>query len=62
MNGGKTTAKKSAEEIKRLIGDNWLVLISNIKCGQFDFNISPAKRGDFVVFTIDDKLFQICRY
>ena len=62
MNGGKTTAKKSAEEIKRLIGDNWLVLISNIKSGKFDFNISPAKRGDFVVFTIDDKLFQICRY
>ena len=60
--GGKNTAKQSAEDIKRIIGDNWLVLISNIKTGQFDFNISPAKKGDFAVFSLDNKLFQICRY
>ena len=62
MKGGKNTAKQSAEDIKRIIGDNWLVLISDIKTVQFDFNISPAKKGDFVVFSLDNKLFQICRY
>ena len=62
MKGEKNTAKKAAEEIKRIIGDNWLVFISKIKTGQFDFNISPAKSGDFAVFSLDNKIFQICRY
>ena len=61
-NGEKNTAKKAAEDIKRMIGDNWLVFISKIKTAQFDFNISPAKNGDFAVFSLDNRIFQICRY
>ena len=60
--GGKNLAKFSAEEIKNILGDNWLVLISNLKCGQFDFNLSPALKGDFAIFSLDNKLFQVCRY
>ena len=62
MKGGKNTAKKSAEDIKKQIGHNWLVLISNVDSDEFDFNISPSKKGDFVIFSLDDKLFQICKY
>ena len=62
MKGKKNTAKKAAEAIKEMLGDNWLVLISYLKNGHFDFNISPSKIGDFVVFSLDNKLFQICRY
>ena len=60
--GGKNLAKFSAEEIKNILGDNWLVLISNLKCGQFDFNLSPALKGDFAIFSLNNKLFQVCRY
>ena len=59
---GKNTARKCAEAIKQKLGDNWLVLISDLTGGKFDFNISPAKKGDFIVFSLDNKLFQICRY
>ncbi len=62
MKGGKNIAKISAEAIKQKFGDNWLVLISNLNGGKFDFSISPSKKGDFIVFSLDDKLFQICRY
>lgn len=60
--GGKSTARLCAEVIKRKLGDNWLVFISDLKCRAFDFNISIAKNGDFIVFSLDNKLFQICRY
>ena len=59
---GTNTAKYSAEEIKQILGDNWLVLITDVNCGQFDFNVSPAQKGDFAVFSLDQKLFLICRY
>ena len=62
LKGGKNIAKISAEAIKQKFGDNWLVLISNLNGGKFDFSISPSKKGDFIVFSLDDKLFQICRY
>ena len=60
--GGLMTAKKSAELIKGLLGSNWLILISYLNCQQFDFNISAAKAGDYIVFSLDRRLFQICRY
>ena len=62
MKGGKFIARSASEAIKRKLGDNWLILISNLKCGQFDFNLSPGKKGDFLVFSLDNKLFQVCRY
>jgi hypothetical protein len=37
-------------------------MISDLDCGQFDFSLSPAKKGDFIVFSLDKKLFQVCRY
>ena len=59
---GKNIAKLSAEEIKDILGDEWLVFISNIKCREFDFNISPALKEDFAVFSLDDRFFQVFRY
>ena len=62
IKGGCKAAKNLSEEIKSKLGDNWLVMISDLNCGQFDFSISPAKKGDFIVFSLDKKLFQVCRY
>ena len=62
MKCGKSTARICAEAIKRKLGDNWLVMISDLKCGKFDFHVSIAKKEDFIVFSLDNKLFQICKY
>ena len=59
---GKNIAKLSAEEIKDILGDEWLVFISDIKCREFDFNISPALKDDFAVFSLDNRFFQVFRY
>ena len=62
MKGGLMTAKYSAEGIEKSLGNNWLVMISDLDCGEFDFSISAAKKGDFIMFSLDNKLFQVCRY
>ena len=62
MKGQICTATKSAREIKRLLGDNWLIFISNINCKTFDFSISSGKKENFISFSFDNKLFQIYRY
>ena len=62
MKGGLMTAKYSAEGIEKALGNNWLVMISDLDCGEFDFSISQAKKGDFIMFSLDKKLFQVCRY
>ena len=62
MKGKICTATKAAREIKRLLGSNWLIFISNINCKNFDFSISSGKKEDFISFTFDNRLFQIYRY
>ena len=59
---GSNIAKFSVEEIKELLDDNWLVLVTDVNWGQFDFNISASQKGNFAVFSLDNKLFIICRY
>ena len=55
-------ARRVSVEIKAELGYNWLVMISDLDCGQFDFSLSPAKKGDFMVFSLDKRIFQICKY
>ena len=62
LNGKIMTATKAANDIKKLIGDNWLVFISNINNKDYDFCISAGKKDDYVSFSLDDKLFQIYKY
>ena len=60
--GEKNTAKLSSEAIQKLLGDDWLVFISNIKCRDFDFYLSPAQKNYIAVFSLDNKFFQVCKY
>ena len=62
MKGRLMTAKYAAEKIQKILGNNWLVMISDLDCGEFDFSISQAKKGDYIMFSLDKKLFQVCRY
>ena len=62
MKGRIGIAMKASEELKSALGGNWLIFISNLKCKQFDFNISSIQKGNFVIFSLDNRLFQICKY
>ena len=60
--GSINTAKKAAEYIKLNLGGNWLVLISSLSFKKFDYFISNAKKSDLLIFSLGNKLFNICRY
>ena len=60
--GVKNTAKKAAEYIKQNLGGNWMVLISSLSFKKFDYFISSAKKGDLLIFSLGNKLFNVCRY
>ena len=60
--GGKNTAIHSAETIKQILGGEWMVFISDLQFREFDFYLSPGQQKDCVVFSLDNKFFQVCRY
>ena len=62
LNGKELTAKKSAIEIKRILGGNWLVFISNPENKDFDFCLSVGKQENYIAFVFCNKLFQVYRY
>ena len=62
MKGEKSIAKKAAEALEKKLGKNWLIMISNINCGEFNFSLSSANKDDFIIFILDNKLFQVCKY
>ena len=62
MKGGKLTAEKSAEAIKQRLGHEWLVFISNFNSGEYDCNLSLAKKEDVIIFGLNNKLIQVCRF
>jgi serine/threonine protein kinase len=62
VKGKKYTAIKAAREMKKLLGNNWVVVISNIGCNSFDFCLSCVNKSDLVSFSYENILFQIYRY
>ena len=61
LRGASQTAKEAGENIKRTLGGDWLVFISNVGYENFDFSMTRVKGGDFMAFSLDNKKFQICR-
>ena len=50
-----------ANSIKQKIGGEWFVFISPVGIKDYDFALSSVKGGDFMSFSLDNTLFQICR-
>ena len=50
-----------AESIRRAIGGDWFVFISDLGIEDFDFSLTRVKGGDFIAFSLDRKKFQVCR-
>ena len=59
--GASQTARIAGEDIKRQLGGDWLVFISNVGYENFDFSLTRVKGGDFMAFSLDSKKFQVCR-
>ena len=61
LRGASQTAREAGENIKRTLGGDWLVFISNLGYENFDFSMTRVKGGDFMAFSLDNKKFQVCR-
>ena len=50
-----------ANTIKQRIGGEWFVFVSPVGIKDYDFALSSVKGGDFMSFSLDNPLFQVCR-
>lgn len=50
-----------ANLIKSSIGGEWFVCCSPLQNKNFDFCISSVSGGDFMSFSLDSVLFEVCR-
>ena len=62
LKGAISTAQNSAEKICQTIGGDWMVFISKITSKNYDFFLSLSNKNDFTIFSLNDKLFNICKY
>jgi hypothetical protein len=51
----------TAAAIKQQIGGEWFVFISPVNNKDYDFCISSVSGGDFMSFSLDNTLYQVCR-
>ena len=51
----------SANLIKQQLKGEWFVYVCELGKKDYDFALTTLKGGDFMSFSIDNKLFQVCR-
>jgi len=61
LSGVQPMANQAAENIRRTIGGDWFVFISDVGIEDYDFSLTRVKGGDFIAFSLDNKKFQVCR-
>ena len=61
MQGTQPMATACADGIRRAIGGDWFVFISDVGIEDFDFSLTRVRGGDFIAFSLDSKKFQVCR-
>ena len=61
MAGRQPMATEAAESIRRAIGGDWFVFISDVGIQDYDFSLTRVKGGDFIAFSLDSKKFEVCR-
>jgi len=60
---GKMTpiSKASGQLIKKNLGGEWFVIVSGVKNRKFDFHITSVEGGDYLIFSLDQTLFQVVK-
>ena len=61
MAGRQPMATEAAEAIRRAIGGDWFVFISDVGIQDYDFSLTRVKGGDFIAFSLYSKKFEVCR-
>ena len=51
----------AANMIKQMLKGEWFVYTCDADKKDYDFALTELKGGDFLSFSLDNKLFQICR-
>ena len=51
----------TANTIKQRIHGEWFVFVAPVTSKDYDFALSSVKGGDFMSFSLDNTLFQVCR-
>jgi hypothetical protein len=47
--------------IKQTIGGEWFVFVSPVNNNNYDFCLSTVSGSDFLSFSLDNTMFQVCR-
>jgi len=50
----------ASNSIKQIFGGDWVV-VCYPEQRAYDFDLTTVKGGDFITFTVDNALFQVCR-
>ena len=61
QSGATPLSRIIANDIKRRLGGEWFVFISNLGEEDFNFSMTRCRGTDFLVFSLDNKKFQVCR-
>ena len=61
LSGVQPMANEAAENIRRTIGGDWFVFVSDAGIEDYDFSLTRVRGGDFIAFSLDNKKFQVCR-
>ena len=51
----------AANYIKSYLGGEWFVFVSDIGKEDYDFSLTMVKGADIMVFSLDNKRFEVCR-
>ena len=51
----------AANYIKSYLGGEWFVFVSDIGTEDYDFSLTMVKGDDVMVFSLDNKRFEVCR-
>ena len=58
--GARPFSTEAANAIKQMLGGHWVV-VCYPENRAYDFALTTVKGGDFMTFTVNDVLFQVCR-
>ena len=58
--GARPFSTHTANAIKQMLGGDWVV-VCYPEARAYDFALTTVKGGDFMIFTVDNILFQVCR-
>ena len=58
--GVRPYSTNAANAIRQMLGGHWVV-VCYPESRAYDFALTTVKGGDFMTFTVNDVLFQVCR-